>query len=224
MVRGARRMEKMDKVTLQADRRTVTGKQVNALRREGKLPAVIYGHNFEATPISLDLKETTKVLSGLTSSSLVTILLENKEYPALVRDRQRDYIKNRLIHLDFQVVSLTEKIRANVSVDLEGISPAVKDYNGVVVTGLSELEVECLPQDLPERLVVDLSKLMRIGDAIHVKDISFGEKVTIHQDPEEMIVLVTASTEEAVEETLVEGEAEEPEIIEKGKKEEEIED
>jgi len=217
-------MEKMDKVTLQADRRTVTGKQVNALRREGKLPAVIYGHNFEATPISLDLKETTKVLSGLTSSSLVTILLENKEYPALVRDRQRDYIKNRLIHLDFQVVSLTEKIRANVSVDLEGISPAVKDYNGVVVTGLSELEVECLPQDLPERLVVDLSKLMRIGDAIHVKDISFGEKVTIHQDPEEMIVLVTASTEEAVEETLVEGEAEEPEIIEKGKKEEEIED
>ena len=84
---------------------------MNVLRREGKLPAVIYGHNIEATPISLDLKETTKVLSGLTSSSLVTILLENKEYPALVRDRQRDYIRNRLIHLDFQVVNLTEKIR-----------------------------------------------------------------------------------------------------------------
>ncbi|HPC06391.1 MAG TPA: 50S ribosomal protein L25 [Anaerolineaceae bacterium] len=211
----------MDKVILPADRRIVTGKQVNALRREGKLPAVIYGHNFEATPISLDLKETTKVLSGLTSSSLVTILLENKEYPALVRDRQRDYIRNRLIHLDFQVVNLTEKIRANVSVDLEGVSPAVKDFNGVVVTGLSELEVECLPQDLPERLTIDLSKLMRIGDAIHVKDISFGENVTIHQDPEEMIVLVTASIEEAVEVELAEGEAAEPEIIEKGKKEEE---
>ncbi len=214
----------MEKVILSADRRTVTGKQVNAIRREGKLPAVIYGHNFEATPISLDLKETTKVLSGLTSSSLVTLVLEGKEFPALVRDRQRDYIKNRLIHLDFQVVSLTEKIRANVSVDMDGVSPAVKDYNGVVVTGLSELEVECLPQDLPERLVVDLSKLKRIGDAIHVKDISFGEKVTIHQDPEEMIVLVTSGTEEAVEEEIAEGEAEEPEVIEKGKKEEEIED
>lgn len=214
----------MEKVVLQADRRTVTGKQVNALRREGKLPAVMYGHNFEAAPISLDLKETTKVLSGLTSSSLVTILLENKEFPALVRDRQRDYIKNRLIHLDFQVVSLTEKIRANVSVDLVGLSPAVKDYNGVVVTGLNELEVECLPQDLPERLVVDLAKLIKIGDSVHVRDISFGDKVTIHQDPEEMIVLVTSGTEETVEEVGEEGEGTEPEIIEKGKKEEENED
>ena len=215
----------MDKVVLQADRRTVTGKQVKALRREGKLPAVIYGHNFEAAPISLDLKETTKVLSGLTSSSLVTILLENKEFPALVRDRQRDYIKNRLIHLDFQVVSLTEKIRANVSVDLVGLSPAVKDFNGVVVNGLNELEVECLPQDLPERLVVDLANLKKIGDSVHVRDISFGDKVTIHQDPEEMIVLVTSGTEEIAEEEVVEeGEGTEPEIIEKGKKEEENED
>jgi len=214
----------MEKVILQADRRTVIGKQVNVLRREGKLPAVIYGHNFEATPITLDLKETTKVLSGLTSSSLVSILLENKEYPALVRDRQRDYIKNRLIHLDFQVVSLTEKIRANVSVDLIGISPAVKDFNGVVVTGLSELEVECFPQDLPERLIVDLAALKRIGDAVHVKDISFGEKVTINQEPEEMIVLVTSGADETLEEVAEEGEGSEPEVIEKGKKEEEIED
>ncbi len=212
----------MEKVVLQAERRSVIGKQVNSLRREGKLPAVIYGHNFEPTPIVMDLKETTKALSGLTSSSLVTLVLDGKEHASLVRDRQRDYIHNRLIHVDFQVVSLTEKIRAKVNVEITGISPAVKDFNGVVLTGLDEVEVECLPQYLPERLIVDISPLKRIGDGIYVRDISFNENVEILEDSDEMIVMVTASTEEEV--VSVEGGEAEPEVIEKGKKEEEIED
>jgi large subunit ribosomal protein L25 len=211
-------MEKMEKVVLQTERRSVIGKQVSALRRAGKLPAVIYGHNFEPTPIVLDLKETTKALSGLTSSSLITLVLDGKEHASLVRDRQRDYIHNRLIHVDFQVVSLTEKIRANVSVEITGISSAVKDFNGVVLTGLDEVEVECLPQNLPERLIIDISRLKRIGDGIYVRDISFNENVTILEDAEEMIVMVTASTEEEL--PVVEGSEAEPEVIEKGKKEE----
>lgn len=211
-------MEKMEKVVLQTERRSLIGKQVSALRRAGKLPAVIYGHNFEPTPIVLDLKETTKALSGLTSSSLITLVLDGKEHASLVRDRQRDYIHNRLIHVDFQVVSLTEKIRANVSVEITGISSAVKDYNGVVLTGLDEVEVECLPQNLPERLIIDISRLKRIGDGIYVRDISFNENVTILEDAEEMIVMVTASTEEEL--PVVEGAEAEPEVIEKGKKEE----
>ncbi len=214
----------MEKVTLQAEKRAVTGKKVSVLRREGLLPAIIYGHNFEATPISLDLKETTKILSGLTSSSLITIALDGKEHTALVRDRQRDFIRNRLIHLDFQVVSLTEKIRAKVSVDMVGTSPAVKDFDGVVVPGISELDIECLPQYLPERLTVDISVLKNIGDSIHVKDISFDENVTIHQDPEDMIVLVTYTAEEEIEEPVAEAEETEPEVIEKGKKEEDEEE
>jgi large subunit ribosomal protein L25 len=213
----------MEKVVLQTERRSVIGKQVNALRREGKLPAVIYGHNFEPTPIVLDLKETTKALSGLTSSSLVTLILDGKEHASLVRDRQRDYIHNRLIHVDFQVVSLNEKIRAKVSVEITGTSPAVKDFNGVVLTGLDEVEVECLPQYLPERLIVDISPLKKIGDGIYVRDISFNENVEILEDSNEMIVMVTASTEEE-EVVAVEGGEAEPEVIEKGKKEEEVED
>ncbi len=214
----------MEKVVLQAEHRTVTGKQVKALRRLGKLPAVIYGHNFEATPITLDLKETTKVLSGITSSSLISIALDGKEHATLVRDRQRDFIRNRLIHLDFQVVSLTEKIRAKVSVELTGLSPAVKDFNGVVVTGLTELEIECLPQNLPEHLLVDVSSLAKIGDSIFVRDISFDKSVDVLQGPDEMIVLVTASREVEEEAPVVEEVATgEPEVIEKGKKEEDEE-
>jgi large subunit ribosomal protein L25 len=213
----------MEKVVLQTEHRNVIGKQVNALRRAGKLPAVIYGHNFEPTPIVLNEKEATKALSGLTSSSLVTLVLDGTEHASLVRDRQRDYIHNRLIHIDFQVVSLTEKIRAKVSVEITGTSPAVKDFNGVVLTGLDEVEVECLPQYLPERLIVDISPLKKIGDGIYVRDISFDENVELLEDVDEMIVMVTASTEE---EAVVAGEGAEaePEVIEKGKKEEEVED
>ncbi|NPV76913.1 MAG: 50S ribosomal protein L25 [Anaerolineae bacterium] len=213
----------MEKAVINATRRTVTGKKVGSLRREGKLPAVIYGHHVDATPITLDKRQTTRVLQQLTASSLVTINLEGKEHAALVREKQRDYILGDLLHVDFQIVSLTEKIRATVSVELTGTAPAVKEYNGIVLTGLEELEVESLPQDLPERFIVDISKLAKIGDSIHVRDIQAGDKVEILTDPDEMIVIITGGAKEE-EITEEEGGAEEPEVIERGKKEEEIED
>jgi len=215
----------MEKVTLNAEKRTVTGKKVGMLRREGKLPAVMYGHNFEPTAITLDLRETTRALQGQTSSTLITIALEGKEHATLVREKQRDYILGTLKHIDFQVVSLTEKIRAMVSVVTEGVSPAVKDFNGVVVTGLSEIEVEGLPQDLPQVIRVDLSTLHQIGDACHVRDIDLPANITVLSDLDEMLVLVTGgTTEEELEEAETVATAAEPEVIEKGKKEEEVEE
>jgi len=143
----------MKNVVLKASPRSVTGKQVRRLRREGLLPAVLYGHKFEPMAISLNAHDTALALSGLSQSALVTIELDGKEYPALVRERQKNYIRNEFIHIDFQVVSRTEKLRTNVSIELHGVSPAVKDFNGVVVSGVTQVEVECLPQDLPERIV-----------------------------------------------------------------------
>ena len=143
-------MDKMEKVVISAERRTVLGKQVGALRRAGKLPGVIYGHHVDPTPIVMNLHETSRQLAGLTASSLVTIELEGSQLSALVREKQRDYIRGTLRHVDFQAVSLTEKIRAKVGVVLHGTSPAVRDFNGIVVNGISDLEVEALPQDLPE--------------------------------------------------------------------------
>lgn len=215
-------MDGMEKVVISATRRTVIGKQVRALRREGKLPGVIYGHNVEPAPISMDLRDATKTLAGLTASSIVTINLDGIESAALVREKQRDFIKGTLRHVDFQVVSLTEKIRAEVSVELTGISPAVKDYNGVIVTGLDAIEVEALPQDLPERLIVDISKLGKIGEGIFVRDLKFAANVEILSNLDEMVVRVTSVGEEEV--VATEGGVEEPEVIEKGKKDELVED
>lgn len=217
----------MDKVVLKAEKRDVTGKQVKALRRAGKLPAVIYGHNTDPVSISLDSHSASLALGRLTSSSLVTIQLDGREFPTLVREKQRDYIKNRLLHVDFLAVSLTETIRASVVVNFIGVSTAVKDYNAVLVTNLQSLEVECLPTDLPERIDVDISALERPGDGIRVRDVKVSDKVQILNDPDTMVAVATfAKVEEEAAVPGAEGaapEAEaEPELaVERGKKEEE---
>lgn len=215
----------MAKISIQATQRTVTGKQVGTLRRSGKLPAVLYGRHLEATPITLDLRDASKVLASMTSSSLVNINLEGETHSALVREKQRNFITGVLLHVDFQVVSLTEKLRTTVSIELTGLAPAIKDFNGVVVTNVNEVEVECLPQDLPERIIVDVSGLAKVGDAIFVRDLKVDSKVTVLENPDETVVIITAQiAEEVVEEVVVEPTLEEPEVIEKGKKEEEEEE
>jgi large subunit ribosomal protein L25 len=214
----------MEKAVLNATVRTVIGKQVGAMRRDGKLPAVLYGHNFKATPITVDLREAAKVMHGLTASSLIYINLDGKEHAALVRERQRDFLRNTLKHVDFQVVSLTEKIRAKVAIVLEGISPAVKDFNGIIISEMDSIEVEALPQDLPENIILDLSLLKKIGDHFLVKDLIISDKVTKHAEPDEVVAIVTAMKEEAEEVTAETASlGTEPEVIEKGKKEEEAE-
>ena len=218
----------MEKVVLKAEKRDVIGKQVKALRRAGKLPAVIYGRHTEPVNVSLDAHNASLVLGKLTSSSLVTIELDGKQYPTLVREKQRDYIKNRLLHVDFLAVSLTESIRATVSVNLIGVSAAVKDFNAVLVTNLQSLEVECLPTDLPERIDIDISVLAKPGDGIRVKDVTVSDNIRVLDDPETMVAVATfAKVEEevaAVAEVAAPAEAEPELSVERGKKEEEGEE
>ncbi len=214
----------MEEVLLKATRRNVIGKQVKALRRAGQLPGVLYGRGIEPLPVVFDLREANRVLSHVASSTLVSIELDGEKHMALVRERQRDFIKGSLKHIDFQVVSMREKLRVPVAIALFGESPAVKDFNGVPVTGVEELDVECLPQDLPQQIRVDISVLKKIGDGIYVRDIVPPPNVEILDDPNEMVVLVTSpAVEEEVEVApAVEApEGGEPEVIEKGKKEEE---
>lgn len=215
----------MEKSVIQAEKRNRIGKGVRALRREGKLPAVIYGFGIEPISIVLDAHSASRILARATSSSLITIELQGKQYPTLIREKQHNFIRNELIHVDFLAVSMTEKITATVGITLEGTAPAVKDFNAIIVNSLSELQVECLPADLPERFVVDISGLAEVGDAFYVKDVNLPANVEILNDPDEVIVVATAMAEEAIEEeAALEGEeGEEPEVIEKGKKEEDEE-
>ena len=209
----------MEKVVLHATRRTLTGKQVSQLRRKGQLPGVIYGHNYEPTPICLEAHNAGLVIPHLTSSSIVNIELEGKTIPALVREKQKNYIKNVYTHIDFQAISLTETIRAEVSLHFHGLSPAIKDFSAAIVHNMESVEVEALPNDLPERIEVNLATLAKVGDAIHVRDLVIPAGVTLLTDGDEMVSVATATHEEGSDGAG--GELAEPEVIEKGKKEEE---
>lgn len=211
----------MEKIVINATKRSITGKKVGTLRREGKLPGIIYGHNVAPIAITMDIKESSHVLNTSTSSSIIQVNLDGVEYSTLVREKQKDYLKNRFIHVDFQAVSQTEKIRAEVGIEFISISPAVKDFSAVIVEGMTEIEVEALPKDLPERFTVDLSQLKQIGDAVYVKNIEVPANVQILDSIEEMVVMAAAPALEEVEPVAATEEAAaEPEVIEKGKKEE----
>lgn len=212
-----------DQIVINAQQRKLTGKKVAQLRRNGILPGVLYGRRLEKPiAIQMDYHTTSLLAQKLTSSTLVTLSLDGKEYNAIVRDRQRDVIFGRLTHLDFLAVVMDEVLRAAVSIELVGEAPVLKTVDAVITQAVNSLELEALPADLPERIEVDISGLETPDDVITVKDLKLGDKVTVLTDPEEVIVSVTfaAQEAEAEEEAVAE---EEPEVMEKGKKEEEAE-
>ncbi|MCU0484502.1 MAG: 50S ribosomal protein L25 [Anaerolineales bacterium] len=208
----------MEQVVLKADRREVVGKHVKSLRREGKLPAILYGKRISPIPVVLDWREASRILSHLTPSSLVQIDLGTEKHTALVREKQRNHLTGALLHVDFQVISMTEVIRTRVSIAAVGESPAVKVLNGILVVSMDDLEVECLPTDLPSQIEVDISMLKEIGDAVHVRDLVLPPKVSVLDDPDTVVLVVTF--QEAEEAAAGEAGGEEPEVMTKGKKEE----
>ncbi len=195
----------MEKYVLQADKREIIGKKVKALRREGKLPAVIYGSGIDPQAITLDTKEARQTLKTIGANTLVTIKIGKKELLALVRDVQREVIKRDLLHIDFQAVSLEESITTTVPIVVEGEAPAIKLFNAVLTSGLDELQIEAKAKDLPDSIVVDVSELAEIGDHIQVKDLNIPGEVTVLDDPDEIVFVAAAPTVMEIEEEVVEG-------------------
>jgi large subunit ribosomal protein L25 len=207
----------MDTVKLEAARRTVIGKKVKVLRREGKLPAVIYGQNMDPLPIVLDLRTTTRILREVSRATILTIDVDGDEHTVLVRERQRGILTGEYTHIDFLAISMTETVRTQVNVFVEGTSPAEKEFGAIIMTGADSVEVEALPGDLPESLTVDVSGLTGIGDTITVADLDLPSGVEVLSDPTEMLAVITmpaaalSDAEELEEEEL--DEDAEPEVI-----------
>lgn len=212
----------MDEIVLQATNRKVIGKKVKVLRREGVLPAIIYGQGIDPRPISLEMRESNQILSTVSSSNLVRVQVEGEDVTTLVRDQQKDPVTGALLHVDFLRVSLTEILRTTVALDFSDEAPAVKNYGGILVTGQETLEIECLPKDLPNRVHVEMASLENIGDVIYVRDLTVPPNIDVLTSLDEMVILVTAPAAEPEPEEEIEEieEGEEPEVIEKGRKEE----
>ena len=218
----------MEKTVLNAEKRKIIGKHVKNLRLEGKVPAIIYGSDVGSLPITLDMRDTTNTLNKVSSSALLTINVEGVEHAALVREIQQDYIKGTLLHVDFLAVSMKEKLRTSVSISLIGDAPVLEEFSAMIMSGVDTIEVECLPNDLPEVIEVDISHLEELGQAIYVKDIPSIPNVEFLTDMEELVAVASAIKEQVLEpigeeeELLEEAEMDaEPEVIEQGKKEEE---
>ena len=195
----------MEKYVLEAKKREVIGKQVKALRREGLLPAVIYGSDIEPMPLTLNTNEVRQILGVIGANTLVTIKIGKKEHLALVRDLQREVIKRNLLHIDFQAVSMEETITTTVPVLVVGESPAVKELNALLVTSMDFLQIEAKAKDLPDTIQVDINDLVEIGDNIRVKDLVISGDVTILEDPELTVIVVAAPTLMEIEPEVEEG-------------------
>ena len=196
----------MEKFVLEAEKREIIGKKVKALRRDGKLPAVIYGHEIEPLPITLQTKQVTQILREIGANTLVTIKVGKEEFLALVRDIQREVILRDLLHMDFQAVSLEEKITSTVPIITVGDAPVIADYEATLVSGLLELQIEAKAKDLPDTISIDISTLKEIGDNILVKDIEILGDVTVLDDPDEVVITATAQILMAeIEEEVEEG-------------------
>ncbi len=216
----------MEQIELTAAPRTVIGKQVKALRRAGLVPANLYGRSVEPQALQVEARTLGRVLARAGQSRLIKLNVEGKAEPymALARDIQRESIKGSLYHIDFFAVSMTERIKLEVQIALVGDSPAVQRGEGVLVQALNNIQIECLPGDLIDAIRVDVSKLDKIDMQVTIKDLGVSDRIKILADPDDMVVRVTPVREEKVEEVVVptaEAVAE-VEVIEKGKKEEEV--
>jgi len=216
----------MERILLKADKRTETGKGgARSLRRQDILPAVMYGVG-EAVPIKLDRKEIQKLIySRGGEHALITLELnegdtKKSEHPVLIKDYQREPVSEELLHVDFIEVSLKEIIKVTIPIVITK-EPAGVKMGGIMQYRVREIEVECLPTQIPDRIEIDAG-FIEIGHSLHVSDIPPMEGIKIVTEPSEVILSVTAPKEEAAPAAPEEAEAVEPELLKaKGKEEEE---
>jgi large subunit ribosomal protein L25 len=186
---------------LKAEPRTITGRKVKTLRRQGILPANVFGKKIKSLSLQLALQDFTKIADAVGETGLVDLSVqgEDKPRPVLITNVHLDPVTNHPLHADFHQVDLTEPVTANIPVELTGESPAVKEKSAVLITLLDEIEVEALPADLPEKFAVDISGLKEFNDSVLVKDLKVDTaSVTIKADPEAQIVMVQEPKEEEV--------------------------
>lgn len=205
-------MSTSDQITINAQKREVTGKKVAQLRRQGLLPGILYGHTVNPQAIQMNAHEVSLIINKITPTTLINVNVDGNVHKAMIRDRQRDVIYGHLLHLDFLTVSLTEKLRVEVELVFVGEAPVLKLGDALINQGLEKIEIECLPQDMPDRIEVDLSSLATIEDMIYVRDLQLGNRVAILADPDEVIASVGFVAMEESEKPAVE-----PEQVERKK-------
>ncbi|HEX4104052.1 MAG TPA: 50S ribosomal protein L25 [Candidatus Paceibacterota bacterium] len=178
--------------------RTKMGKAVKALRKEGLIPAELYGHGLANAHLSVSAKEFLKIFKVAGTSTILTLVTEKEKRPAIIHGVVRDAVTDEVAHIDFYQVRMDEKITAKVPLEFKGEAPAVKTKGAIINKSMTEIEVEALPNDLPHNLTVDISSLDDLNKSIYVKDIKTPRGVVILIDGETAVVTATPPAAEEV--------------------------
>jgi large subunit ribosomal protein L25 len=215
----------MEKLKLKANNREILGKKTRFLRRQGVTPTHLFGDGIQSRALQCDTPTLQKMIAhaGMTRIIALDVEGDKKPHSVFIREIQTEPRSGDLLHVDFYQVKMTEKIKFDVPIVLIGEAPAMKEKGRTVAHSLTELSVECLPDDLPPRIEVDISVLEDTEQAILVKDIVLGPGVTVLDDPEQMVVKVSEVKEEVEEVPVVEEEVE-AEEVEEGAEEAEAEE
>jgi large subunit ribosomal protein L25 len=208
--------------SLSAALRTDTGKgAARALRREGRVPGIIYGHAREPQPLTIDARELGRLLEHVTESTVIELTLDGRPTKTLIREIQRHPFRKSYLHVDFQELVAGESVVVRIPLVFRGVAQGVRVDLGIMNTLMSEFEVEADPSNIPDHIDVDVTNLV-IGHALHVGEIPLPAGITVLDDPESAVVIVSAP--KATELTPVESVAAipaEPELIRKPKGEDE---
>jgi large subunit ribosomal protein L25 len=196
----------MSQVVLKAQSRQTKGSvEARKTRRAGRIPGVLYGRSVKAISIDLDALEFTTGIKNISESTIVKVEVDGKIYDVFVKDTQRNILDGKILHVDFYEVESGIALRARVSIHLKGSAIGVRE-GGVLEFPLHEIEVECLPKDLPERLEVDISNL-GANQSIHVRDLALSEAVRVISAPDQVVALVKYAREEKSAPAAAEAEA-----------------
>ncbi len=212
----------MAEFQLAAEARETLGKKNRQLRRQGLVPAILYGPSTEPLSIQFPYRAVEVTLMTAGGTNLIDIEVNGETYPSLAREVQRDVVRGDILHVDFLAVDQSQRISVEVPIETVGESPVVAAREGILITGRSSLTLEVYPSDIRDRITIDLTRLTELGAEVLVGDLEFGESVSVHNDPNEMLAKIVqpaaARAEEELDELegegLEEGEAGEDEPVE----------
>ena len=192
----------MEDLKLKATQRQVLGKKARFLRRQGITPAHVYGHGIKSLALQCDTDKLQEMIAHAGRTRLINLEVDGeKARTVFVREIQRDAISRELLHVDFYQVKRTEKIAVDVPIVIVGEAPAMKFKGRMIVHGLNSLSIECLPTIVPPQIEIDITPLEEVEQPIIVKDIVLDPEITVHADPEQLVVKVSeVAVKEEVEE------------------------
>jgi len=181
----------MDKIALEAKTRDVLGRKTNKGRKEGLIPAVVYGKGIPGKNIWVKLLDFKRLIKKSGESTVIDLKIDEKDNRnVLIYDTQKDPVRDNYVHIDFFQVRMDEEIETEVELEYVGEAPAVKELGGVLVKNIDAIEVKCLPADLPSSIEVDISSLKTFEDRITLGDLKISKKVELSIDLETVVALV----------------------------------